>query len=363
MVGDRHLIDLLHEATEVDLKLLFAPEHGLRDMADAGEYIENSIDPVSKVPIISLYTSDRRHPTVQSLKPIDILIFDIQDIGARFYTYISTMGKAMQSAARAGIPFMVLDRPNVLGGEMVDGYILDLKYSSLVGLYEIPIIHGMTVGELAQMIKGEAMLDGLEELDLRVVKMDNWKRSMRFPATGLEWTPTSPNIPDYETAVIYPGVCLFEGTEANEGRGTTTPFKVIGFPGLDSDGIANRLNAKNIPGVSFISESYTPRSIEGMSRDPKLKNVDLNGIRIQIVDSEVVRPLEIGVHLLYETYQSLEGADKKGFLDQRWLRKLAGTERFGEALVADKDPKTILSEWEEELAIFRTQRAKYLLYD
>jgi len=359
---DGHLIDHLVEAEEVQLAALFAPEHGLRDMADAGEHIESGVDPVSGVTIHSLYTGKTRRPSQESLSDLDLLLFDIQDIGARFYTYISTMGMAMQSAAEAGIPFLVLDRPNVLGGEQVDGYVLDPEFSSTVGFYPIPIMHGLTVGELAEMIKGEQLLDGLDGLDLRVVKMENWKREMFFDDTGLPWTKTSPNIPDIETALLYPGICLFEGTSASEGRGTREPFKLIGQSNLDTDLILRNLEKKNLPGVAFSAEAFKPVSIDGMSKYPKLQDQDLKGIRIGVTDKEIMRPLEVGIHLLYEAYQSMEGKRKIAFLNKEWLGKLTGSDRFYESLKNGSTPEEILISWNDELEEFKETRQKYLLY-
>ena len=359
---DGHLIDYLAESEKVQLDALFAPEHGLREMADAGEDIENGIDPNSGVQIHSLYLGKTRRPSQKSLENLDALIFDIQDLGARFYTYISTMGMAMQSAAEAGIPFVVLDRPNILGGEYVDGYILNSDFSSMVGLFEIPIVHGLTVGELAKMIKGEALLDGLDQLDLRVVEMENWERNMTFDETGLPWTKTSPNIPDLETAFLYPGICLFEGSEASEGRGTREPFKLIGLPDLNTELIVDKLNQKSIPGVAFSTESFRPISIDGMSKYPKLKDQDLDGIRITMTNKDLMRPLEVGIQLLYEVYHSLDTKRKETFLNVEWLGKLTGSDRFSQALKKGATPDEILNSWNVEIEQFEKQRQKYLLY-
>jgi len=361
-LGDGHLIDYLVAADNVQLAALFAPEHGLREMADAGEHIESGVDPVSGVTIHSLYTGKTKRPSQESLSELDLLLFDIQDIGARFYTYISTMGMAMQSAAEADIPFVVLDRPNVLGGDHVDGYVLDPEFSSTVGFYPIPIIHGLTVGELAEMIKGEQLLDGLEGLDLRVVKMENWNRAMFFDETKLPWTKTSPNIPDLETAFLYPGICLFEGSSASEGRGTREPFKLVGHGNLNTDLVLRNLADKNIPGVAFSAEAFRPISIDGMSKYPKLQDQDLEGIRVTVADKNRMRPLEVGIHLFYEVYHSLEGKEKADFLNEEWLGKLTGSDRFSESLKNGSTPEEILSSWNEELNEFKEQRQKYLLY-
>lgn len=213
MVDGTHLSDLMH-ARSVQLVALFAPEHGLRGLHEDGASIGDRIDQQTGVRVYSLYGMVKK-PTPEMLRGLDILLFDIQGIGTRFYTYISTMGLAMQAASEAHLPFVVLDRPNPLGGEHFAGPVLERECCSFVGEYPIPVAHGLTIGELALMIKGEKMLPGLEGLDLRVVRMKGWQRGMLWPETGLEWVKTSPNIPDFEAALLYPDICLLEGTEAS----------------------------------------------------------------------------------------------------------------------------------------------------
>ena len=219
----------MHTSGKVRLAVIFAPEHGLRGLKEDGVQITAGADERTGIPVFSLYGNVRK-PTPEMLRGLDLLLFDIQDIGVRFYTYISSMGLAMQAAAAAQIPFVILDRPNPLGGEYISGPLLEPAFISFTGAYPIPVAYGMTVGELATMIKGERMLPGLEGLDLRVIRMEGWHRVMKWPETGLEWVRTSPNIPDFETALLYPGICFFEGTDASEGRGTLEPFSVIGHP-------------------------------------------------------------------------------------------------------------------------------------
>ncbi|ARU42066.1 hypothetical protein CCB80_13315 [Armatimonadetes bacterium Uphvl-Ar1] len=255
MVGDTHLIDILHANPKIKLTALFGPEHGLRGLADAGAKITDETDPKTGVPIFSLYGQTQK-PKQEHLKNLDILVYDIQDIGARFYTYISTLGLCMQAAAEAKIPFLVLDRPNPLGGTKVSGYVLEPAHASFVGQYPIPIQYGLTIGELAKMIKGEAWLPGLQNLDLQVAKLENWNRNQT--AAGQPWIKPSPNIPDFETALLYPGTCLFEAIHASEGRGTTEPFLKLGAPYINAEKLAQTLNSKNIPGIDFSSVSFTP---------------------------------------------------------------------------------------------------------
>ena len=233
LVESEHLVDIISRTSSVKLVAIFAPEHGFRGAAKAGASVRNGRDAKTGVPMFSLYGATKK-PTPDMLRGVDLLIFDIQDVGVRSYTYISTMGLAMQAAADARIPFVVLDRPNPIGGEDVSGFVLEPALKSFVGQYPIPITHAMTVGELANMIKGERWLTGLSSLDLTVVACTGWTRSMRWPSTGLTWVATSPNIPTFETALMYPGIGLVGDTLVNEGRGTPAPFTQFGAPWFDA---------------------------------------------------------------------------------------------------------------------------------
>ncbi|MEM6647267.1 MAG: DUF1343 domain-containing protein [Bacteroidota bacterium] len=357
-VDTLHLADALHAAEGVTLAALFGPEHGLRGDADAGEKVDDGIDDATGAPIYSLYGRTRK-PTPGMLTDVDVLVFDIQDIGARFYTYISTMGYAMQAAAEAGLPFVVFDRPNPLGGDLVEGWTLEPEHTSFVGAYPIPVVHGLTVGELAQMIQGESWLDGLDALDLTVVPMQGWSRAMRWPDTGLAWVPTSPNIPDFETAQVYAGTCFFEGTTASEGRGTATPFRLVGAPEAPHVAIATALNATDIRGVSFTPEAFAPRSIPGMSSNPKLKDRRVNGVRLAVTDPVALQPVAAGIHVLHAFYQ----AQPDGFLSPDWLAKLAGTNRLRTLLLENATPDAIVASWADDVGRFEALRAPYLLYD
>ncbi len=359
-VAALHLSDVFHNSADVTLTALFGPEHGIRGEADAGEKIEDGIDMQTGVPVFSLY-GETRKPTLASLEGLDALVFDIQDIGARFYTFISSMGLAMQAAAEAGIPFIVLDRPNPLGGEYVAGYIREPAYSSFVGQYPIPVTHGMTVGELALMIKGEAFLDGLETLDLRVVKMEGWKRSMNWLDTGREWRPTSPNIPDFETALLYPGMCYFEAVEASEGRGTRTPFRLVGAPWIDSDKLIEAL--EGMQGVAFEPASFSPESIDGMAANPRFKGEALQGIKLTVTDAHAIDPVATGIHVLAAFYAQAPETLKASFFKERWMNLLGGTEKLRLALEAGTQPEDIVAGWGEDVAAFKAARAPYLLYD
>ena len=363
LADSTHLIDLLHAAPDVTLAALFGPEHGLRGTADAGAKVADGRDAQTGVPIYSLY-GERRAPDTAVLDDLDVLVFDIQDIGARFYTYISTMGLAMQAAADAGIPFLVLDRPNPLGAR-TSGYVLDPAEESFVGLYPIPIQHGMTVGELARMIQGEAWLPGLDSLQLEVIAVDGWPRETLWPALERAWIATSPNIPDFETALLYPGTCFFEATAASEGRGTYEPFKLLGAPWADGAALADTLTARGLPGIAVEAATFTPEPIEGMSSSPKLAGETLSGVRLGVTDAAAVRPVEAGIHVLHAFYDQHRrlGLDEASFWQRAaWLTRLAGTPRLLEGLRAGDRPEALIQAWQEEVARFDAQRAPYLLY-
>ncbi|HEX7069825.1 MAG TPA: DUF1343 domain-containing protein [Rhodothermales bacterium] len=357
-----HLGDLLAAAPEVELVALFGPEHGVRGTSEAGAEVRGGVDVRTGVPVYSLYGATNK-PTPEMLRGIDVLLFDVQDVGARFYTYISTMGLAMQAAAEAGIPFLVLDRPNPLGGEYVSGFVMEPPQESFVGLFPIPIAHGLTVGELARMIKGEAMLDGLGDLDLQVVPMEGWKRSMLWPETGLRWIPPSPNLPRFESALVYPGTCLFEALVASEGRGTDDPFLQVAAPYVDGRATAQDLNDRYLPGVQFRAVSFTPRSIEGMSANPRFRGREVQGVALEVSDAAAFQPVETGIHLI-DAFRRQAQASGAELIDRaEWLAKLAGTERLARMLSSGDSPAQIIESWQRDVDRFREKREAYLLYE
>jgi uncharacterized protein YbbC (DUF1343 family) len=361
-VRGEHVADLLSKAPNVKLTAIFAPEHGFRGTAEAGASVRDGVDAKTGVPIYSLYGALKK-PTPFMLRNVDVLVFDIQDIGARFYTYISTMGLAMQAAAAARIPFIVLDRPNPLGGEYVSGFVLEPPLRSFVGQYPIPIVHGLTVGELARMIKGEKWLDGLDGLQLSVVAMQGWQRSMRWPQTQRAWVATSPNIPTFESALVYPGIGIVGETDVNEGRGTPTPFSVFGAPWLDGPRMVARLNALGLPGVRFETTTFTPRSISGVAKRPRFAGKKINGARVVVTDVARIEPLEVGVHVLSALVAE---ARSKGvarlFGNLGMFHAIAGTKRLHQMLANGSDGPAIVAAWQTEVAQFKAQRARYLLY-
>lgn len=282
-------IDRLHESDQFELVALYSPEHGIRGTVAEGVLVDSSRDSATGLPVHSLYGSTRK-PTPQMLEGVEVLLFDIQDIGARYYTYIYTMALAMEAAGEAGIPFVVLDRPNPIGGRQVQGNILDPRFSSFVGMYALPIRHGLTPGELARLYRHTFGI----EADLHVAPVEGWNRSMLFHDTGLPWIPPSPNMPSQESALHYPGSCLFEGTNLSAGRGTPEAFAQMGAPWLDGEAMAAELNALAIPGVRFEAVRFTPSN----PTDGKFGGVALEGVRWVSTDPSVYDPTVAGVAVL-----------------------------------------------------------------
>jgi uncharacterized protein YbbC (DUF1343 family) len=269
---------------------LFGPEHGIRGMAAAGEKVADSVHGKTGLPAISLYGKNHK-PTAEMLRGVDLLLYDIQDVGARFYTYISTMALCMEAAAEAKIPFIVLDRPNPLGGEKLDGPILDDSLRSFVGIAPLPIVYGLTCGELARLLNGEHLLAGGVQAELTVVAMEGWDRSMLWGGTKLEWIPPSPNLRTAEAALAYPGTCLVEATNVSEGRGTENPFLTIGAPFVNGKKLADALEAEHLPGVQFHPTSFVPSS-------SKHTGETCGGVDIRIVDDSDFSPVKAGLTIL-----------------------------------------------------------------
>jgi uncharacterized protein YbbC (DUF1343 family) len=355
-VGGAHLLEVMGRKG-VQPAVIFTPEHGLFGKAEDGVHLSDSS--AAGIPIKSLYGATRK-PTKDDLKGLDLVVFDIQDVGVRFYTYISTMGLVMQAAAEAGVPFMVLDRPNPLGGDYVSGFVREGR-GRFTSLYPIPVAHGMTVGELAEMIKGEGMLPGLSQLELTVIPMQGWQRWMRWPDTGLAWVATSPNLASFDSTLLYPGIGFLEGTGASEGRGTQQPFQMAGWPGIDPNALANRLNADEMPGLHFDAVHFTPVGIAGISSSPKFKNRDLGGVRIRITDYRAVQPVETGVAMACALYSAIPESGRKVFF-RGGLDDMAGSDRMRKGIQAGESYRAIVSHWSEGVHSFLVQRRPYLLY-
>ena len=288
----------LMEVEDVELKVIFSPEHGLFGESEAGEKINYT--ELKELPkVISLYGGTRK-PSAEMLDGVNLIIYDIQDIGARFYTYISTLGLVMEAGAELGIPVLVLDRPNPIRGDIIEGPILDIKYQSFVGQYPIATRYGGTVGELAKKIIKNKWITSLPELE--IIKMEGWQPNAWFDQTDLPWVAPSPNIPDLKTAIIYPGMCLFEGTNVSEGRGTPNPFKWIGAPWIDGKKLSQTLNNFKLPGVVFVPKSFIPVAIPGKSENPKFKNQKCHGIEVWVTDRDQYKSIDVGVLTLFSIY-------------------------------------------------------------
>ena len=342
-------IDVLHEASNVDLVALYAPEHGIRGQEQAGAVIDSGRDERTGIPIHSLY-GEVRKPTPAMLEGVDVLLFDMQDIGARYYTYVSTMALAMEAAGEQDIPFIVLDRPNPVRGDIVQGNLLKPGYETFVGMYPVPMRHGMTAGELAQLYVGDFGV----EVDLHVVPLDGWTRDMTFDQTQLPWVPPSPNMPSVESALAYPGTCLFEGTPISVGRGTDRAFQWVGAPWLDGVQLAESLNGYGINGVRFEAATFTPRN----AGDRKFEGQVVSGVLL-VPESTDYDASKAAVAMLLETY-SMSG--------DNWLwaeahfDRLAGTDLLRLGIEAGADFAELTSAWDSETQAFEQLRAPFLIY-
>ena len=359
----RHIADLFHEAAGVQLVALFGPEHGIRGDTEAGGKIAGSVDAKTGVTVFSLY-GETRKPTPEMLKSIDALIFDVQDVGARFYTYISTMSLAMEAAAELRIPFYVLDRPNPIG-DLVEGPALDPALRSFVGMHPIALRHGMTVGELAQMFNDEGWLQTgpvespqIVKADLRVIKMEGWRRAMLFDETGLPWISPSPNMTSLATALIYPGTCLLEATNFSEGRGTNLPFEKIGAPWLEASKLIDKLRGR-VNGVDLRPIDFIPMDIPGKARHPKFSGTGCRGIQIDVTQPHAFQAAAFGIHLLVALRELYP---KKLVIKENSLARLSGQSWMAKMILAGKPAAAILERSEKELQAFRELRQKYLLY-
>lgn len=349
-------IDLLMAHPEMNLTALFAFEHGIRGDAPPGERIASGQDDRTGLPIHSLY-GETYKPTPEMLRDVDVLLYDVQDSGARPYTRVSTMALAMEAAAEKGIPFIVLDRPNPLGGVEVEGNLLEPEYSSLVGMYPIPMRHGMTLGELARMYNAEFGIG----VELTVIPMRGWSRATWFDETGMAWLSPSPNIRRLEAAIFYPGTVLLEGTNLSEGRGTATPFEQTGAPWLRASEVADSMNALQMPGVQF---EPVQLSIDPEAR--KYPGQTIPGVRFKLIDRETYRPVETAVRLidlirdLHREDFEWRGANQRE-PNMLAIDRLAGTDRLRRA-VEEASTEDFLASWQLDEQRFRELREPYLLY-
>ncbi|MFT4257421.1 MAG: DUF1343 domain-containing protein [Pseudoxanthomonas sp.] len=354
---DRQLrsdVDLLAARKDLKLVALFGPEHGVRGDVQAGDHVASSRDAATGLPVHSLY-GEHREPTAEMLRGIDLLLFDIQDVGARYYTYPYTLANLLRAAKKSNIPVWVLDRPNPLGGKRVEGPVLEPAFSSFVGMFAIPVRHGLSIGELARLFNEEFGIGA----QLTVVKMHGWQRSDAEPGGALPWVPPSPNMPTRDTALVYPGTALLEGTNVSEGRGTTRPFEILGAPFVDARLLADKLNALDLPGVRFRPTWFTPSFSKHAG---KL----CGGVQVHVLDREAYPSFLAGlavVKVLHDLYpqqfrfQSDMPGASPGFFD-----KLAGNAWLREAIERGDSLKAMEARWSPGLREFEEVRRRYLLY-
>lgn len=354
----KHLADALSEYKQTSLVALFGPEHGVRGDAPDGRTVRDTIDEKTGVPVYSLYGKINK-PTPEMLKDIDVLIFDIQDVGARFYTFISTMFLGMEAAAENNIHFVVLDRPNPITGTRIEGPIRVDSLKTFVGWVPIPIAHGMTVGELAVMANMSGWLKDRKPAKLTVVKMENWKRKQWFDETKLQWIKPSPNMKSLQTAIVYPGLCLIEGINVSEGRGTDKPFEQIGAPWINGTELAKLLNEQKLPGVKFSAVEYTPVEIPNVASNPKYKEQLCGGVSITITNREKLESVKTGVTIVWAIHSLFKDSLK---FRERGFDRLAGTPVIRESIIAGKSPNEIVGMWKDEISVFEKTRKRSLLY-
>ncbi|MFC4803228.1 exo-beta-N-acetylmuramidase NamZ domain-containing protein [Neobacillus sp. GCM10023253] len=345
-------IDLFHGHPDLHLTALYGPEHGIRGSAKEGEKVQSFVDPHTNLPVYSLYGASKK-PSKEMLDPVDVIFFDLQDIGARYYTFIYTMAYMMEACAEQGKQFVVLDRPNPISGTAVEGNLVEENVRSFVGLYPIPNRHGMTVGEMALLYKHEFGID----CDLTVIPMEGWNRQYYYDETGLFWIPPSPNTTGMDMATLYPGTCLVEGTNLSEGRGTTRPFEYIGAPYLDSYRLARAFNDKQLPGVLARPISFIPTY-------QKYKEVACEGVQLHVVDRRAIHSLKTGLALL-ETIADMYPYDF-AFVqheeNQRYMFDLlAGTNELRNQ-IQNGQAHVFLEQCEAQSEAFKIQREPYLLY-
>lgn len=357
----RSVVDEMHESGRVDLRAVFGPEHGFRGTAQAGDAEETHTDPRTGVTVYDAYGAgaDSLSAMVREAG-VDTVVFDIQDVGARFYTYIWTMYTAMRAAVRIGCSFVVLDRPNPIGGT-ARGPMMTTAFTTGVGAKEIVQVHGMTVGELARFLDGE-FLEGDEGKRLgdalEVVEVSGWRRDTLFADTGLPWVMPSPNMPTPDTALVYPGTCLFEGTNLSEGRGTTRPFELVGAPFVDHRW-AERLESRRVPGVDFREAYFNPIQ-------SKHVGVVCGGVQVHVTDPERLDGPRLGAEMLVAAKALYpEFAWRKDSYDPQrpyWVDKLTGSPRLREMVDAGASADAVVAAWRSELAAFERRRRPYLLY-
>ncbi len=337
-IGNTHLVDSL-VSLKIDVKKVFAPEHGFRGEAGAGEHIKDGNDVKTGLPIVSLYGKNKK-PSAEMLKGINIIVFDIQDVGARFYTYISTMHYVMEAAAENNIEVIILDRPNP-NGFYIDGPVLKMEYQSFVGMHPIPVVHGCTVGELAQMINGEGWLKDKKKCALTVIPCENYSHNDLY---NLPIHP-SPNLPNMSAVYLYPSLCWFEGTTVSVGRGTETPFQIIGYP-------------SNTTG----KYEFTPKDIAGVASDPPHENKKCMGHNLnEFGEFYITSSKELYLEWLFGLYEKCDDKSKF-FTNEKFFDQLAGTDKVRKQLMAGTTASDMRKSWVSDISAYKLIRKKYLLY-
>ena len=344
----RHIIDVFHQSPDVNLVALFAPEHGVRGEVDAP--VKDGVDLTTGLTVYSLYNpgagAGRFRPSDEQLKGVDTIVFDIQDIGTRFYTYVGTMGYAMEEAHEKGIKFVVLDRPNPIGGLWIDGPTADEDKLGLTAYRPIPLVHGMTAGELALYFKD---INGLDTLDLEIVKCEGWKRSETWEYTGLTWINPSPNMRTMNQAILYPGIALIEASNISVGRGTDTPFELVGAPYIDGQKLAAAMNALDLPGVLFYPIEFTPD-------ETKFTDEKCHGVAIMVTDRSKLEPIRTGMDLAWQIHVLFPDWDETKLV--RLVQNQVATDAILSGGFAKAAPT-----WLNSLEEFKKARAKFLIYD
>lgn len=339
----RRTIDVLAHAPGVKLVALFSPEHGIVGRMD--DKVANSSDPATGLPIYSLYGESRR-PTAEMFANLDALVYDIQDAGVRFYTYVTTMGYCMEQAAKQHIAFFVLDRPDILGGEVIEGPMLDADKTSFVAYFPLPVRFAMTLGELAQMFNAENRIGA----DLHVIAMRNWRRGETYDETGLAWIAPSPNLRTLRAAFLYPGIEILQAGGVSVGRGTETPFELLGAPWIHADDLAAELERRHIPGLRIAPTQFTP--IAALYRDEKCE-----GVALTVTDRRSFRSMLMGLEIIVALHKSYP----RNF-DVAKTIELLGSQSTVDALERGVDPRGIVAGWSGDLERFRAMRRKYLIY-
>jgi uncharacterized protein YbbC (DUF1343 family) len=353
----RHAAEVLVDDPEIDLVALFGPQHGFRsDLQDNMVETPHALDARRRIPIHSLY-SETREPTPEMLRDIDVLVIDLQDVGTRVYTYVYTMANCMRAAARHGVRVVVCDRPNPVGGVAVEGPLLRPEWASFVGQFPIPLRHGMTIGELARLFNQEFAIGAA----LDVVPLEGWERAMYFDDTGLPWVMPSPNIPTLDSAIVYPGAVLFEGTMLSEGRGTTRPFELIGAPWIDGEALAAAMNARGLPGVHFRAAFFEPTF-------QKHAKHTCGGCQLHVLDRVAFQPVRVAVALIDEFRRQSAAAfawrqPPYEYEHDKWpIDILYGSDRLRTTIDAGGDVAQLVASWGEEEEAFRRTRERYLMY-